>query len=257
MPSALLYFLLAFGAVWLLERQAHRRLQQVFLLLTGHIDAATLLYSFVLLPGVALHELSHAFVALLLGVKVRGFSLRMKRLPAGIIRLGYVEILRTDTLRTSLIGAAPLLAGIAALLIVGDQVFELHRITTALATFNASAITAQMLSIFSAKDAFFWIYVVFTIANGMMPSPSDTRAWPPVAAGCGAISGALTLLVYAIGGAPLLNQITATAAAGDALRWLGSVLTLTAFINAAVILMLSIVAVLLRRVTGRRTVFRR
>ncbi|MCX6017131.1 MAG: hypothetical protein NTZ50_01280 [Chloroflexi bacterium] len=52
MPSALLYFLLAFGAVWLLERQAHRRLQQVFLLLTGHIDAATLLYSFVLLPGV-------------------------------------------------------------------------------------------------------------------------------------------------------------------------------------------------------------
>src|SRR5262245_20568302 len=105
MLFALLIFLLCFGAVLVLERFVHRRLQEFFLLITGHMESATLFYSLVLLPGVALHEVSHAFMALVLGVKVRKLSLWPQRQRSGVVRLGYVEVLRSDNLRSSLIGA--------------------------------------------------------------------------------------------------------------------------------------------------------
>jgi hypothetical protein len=251
MLTTLIFFLVAFGAVLLLEKLVHRRLQEVFLLLTGHMESATLLYSFALLPGVALHELSHAVAALLLGVKVRGFSLRAQRQPSGVVRLGYVEVLRTDPVRTSLIGAAPLFSGIAALLAIGSNVFDLGSMASAIDAADPSAFMNGLLAIFNAKDSFVWIYAVFAIANGMMPSKSDTQAWPPVVAGLGAV----LIGIFALGGQTLLGWIAPGATA--TLNWLGGAFTVTAFINVIVIALLIVLARMLERVTGRKVTFHR
>ena len=80
MIEALVIFLIAFGAVLMLERAVHRMLQTVALLATGHAEPATLVYALPLLPGVALHEGSHALMALLLGVKVRHLDRKSTRL---------------------------------------------------------------------------------------------------------------------------------------------------------------------------------
>jgi hypothetical protein len=251
MLTTLIFFLIAFGAVLLLEKLVHRRLQEVFLLLTGHMESATLLYSFALLPGVALHELSHAVAALLLGVKVRGFSLRAQRQPSGVVRLGYVEVLRTDPVRTSLIGAAPLFFGIAALLAIGSNVFDLGSMASAIDAADPSAFANGLLAIFNAKDSFVWIYAVFAVANGMMPSKSDTQAWPPVVAGLGAVLAG----IFALGGQTLLGWIAPGATA--TLNWLGGAFTVTAFINMIVIALLIALARMLERVTGRKVTFHR
>jgi len=248
MLQDLLLTLLAFGAVWLLERQTHRRLQQVFLLLTGKFDSATLLYSLVLLPGVALHELSHAVAALLLRVRVLGFSLRPRRLSSKSLQLGYVETLRTDVLRSSLIGAAPLFAGVGALLLISREAFGLRDLFTAFAAFDLSGLGAQLRSVFTAPDALLWIYAVFAVANGMMPSPSDTRAWPPVLAGVAVLVGA----AYALAGDTLSDWLRPTVRL--VLQWLGGAFVLTTFINAAVLLVLFVLVRLLERITGRRFV---
>jgi len=251
MLTTLIFFLIAFGAVLLLEKLVHRRLQEVFLLLTGNMESATLLYSFALLPGVALHELSHAAAALVLGVKVRGFSLRAQRQPSGVVRLGYVEVLRTDAVRTSLIGAAPLFAGIAALLAIGSNAFNLGGMASAVDAADPAAFLASLLAIFSANDSFVWIYAVFAVANGMMPSKSDTQAWPPVVAALGAI----IVVIFVLGGQSLLGWIAPGATA--ALNWLGGAFAVTAFINVIVIALLIVLARMLERMTGRKVTFHR
>lgn len=250
MLSTLLLFLVAFGAVLVLERYVHRRLQEVFLLITGHMETATLLYSVVLLPGVALHELSHALMATLLGVRVRRFSLRPERQRNGVVRLGYVEILRSDPWRTSLIGAAPLFAGVAALIVIGALVFDLGSIQSALSNGSTQGLMDQLLALPRATDSWLWIYLVFAIANSMMPSSSDTQSWPPVI-GFVAVFSAVILLV---GGTDLIAALTPFAQ--NVLRWLTAAFALTAFIDVIVVIALWAAAKLLAVVTGRRVEFK-
>ena len=78
----------------LLERWIHQHLHGLALLATGNDDAALLLYALLLLPGVALHELSHWAMARLLGVRTAGMNLWPRRQRDGRIRLyGYCESL--------------------------------------------------------------------------------------------------------------------------------------------------------------------
>ena len=62
-------------------------------------------------PGVALHELSHALMARLLGVQTANLTMVPRRQADGHVRLGSVQVERVDVIRGSLIGLAPLLVG--------------------------------------------------------------------------------------------------------------------------------------------------
>ncbi len=67
------------------------------------------------LPGTYVHELAHFAMAKVLFVKTFGISLKPK-IEKGLIRLGSVEIEKTDFVRRALIGSAPFLFGICFLL---------------------------------------------------------------------------------------------------------------------------------------------
>jgi hypothetical protein len=250
MLISLVAFVAAFGVLLVLERIAHRMLQELTLLLAGQADIAVFLYSIPLLPGVALHELSHACMALLLGVQVRRVSLFPQRQPKGIVRLGAVQVSRSDHLRTSLIGGAPLLSGVLVLGLVGRLVFNGAGVTAALDRGSLAALLAQLVATTRAADALLWFYVVFTVANTMMPSSSDTQAWPPVI-------GFLVLVAVVamiVGGANLVQAVEEPLR--FSLRWLAAVLAITAFVDMLVIASLWLLVRLLERVTNRRIEYR-
>ncbi|MGD8243733.1 MAG: hypothetical protein PVI63_00890 [Anaerolineae bacterium] len=98
----------------LTERWIHRHLQGTMLLLAGDREIAVMLYAVPLMPGILLHEVSHALVARMLGVRVGRISIRPK-LADERIQLGFVPVEETDLVRASLIGLAPLLTGSAVL----------------------------------------------------------------------------------------------------------------------------------------------
>lgn len=133
----------------------------VSLLLFGTTKLGIGLYSFLMLPGTIIHELSHWLVAEILQVRTG----RITIFPDfegedGGQRLGSVATERTDPLRGFLIGVAPFFTGLLALFGLG-RVFALGL----------------------SQNYAWWIlalavYGIVVISNSMLISREDRRTWP-------------------------------------------------------------------------------
>jgi hypothetical protein len=246
MPYDLLLLAISFTAMWLLVNRMHRRLQQVFTLLTRRSSAGEKLYTTVLLPGTAIHETSHALAALLLGVRVRRFSLRPRQISGNALQLGFVETDRADVVRRSLIGAAPLITGVGLLLFITRGVFGLHDIFTAAAALDARAVLTGIAVVFETPYALAWALLVFIIVHGMLPSKSDMLAWPPVLAGV----AALGTLVYTVGGDALREWLRSGAT--SIAHQLGGALLVSLMIQLAASMLIEIIFKLMLRARGYR-----
>jgi hypothetical protein len=247
MWTTVFVFVGTFFLLMVLSRGVHRAMHTVALLLTNNYQTAALLYALPLLPGVALHEVSHALMAILLRVRVRRFTLVPKR-AKGAITLGSVEITRTDHVRMSLIGLAPMMMGMSALTIIGWNVFSLGKLTEIIATGDFRQISNQMYYATQVGDAFFWFYLMFSIANAMMPSASDTVSLPPVLLFLTALAGAVIVTL----GIDWLRFVGPSAI--TTMRWLSAVFVLTAFINVLVLIPLWFVVQALQKITGRQVI---
>ncbi len=194
---ALLPFAWALAALVLLrlsERWIHLRLQELGYRLTGNQAVALALYAIILFPGVLLHELSHWLAAHMMGVRTGRLSL----IPAvrdGKLQLGAVEIYPAglDPLRESLIGGAPLITGCVVLLLIANNLFGIAATRAALTGGNLQAVLALLWQSLRAPDFWLWFYLAFAIANAMMPSSADRRAWPAFAVIAGLLTGVLLL----------------------------------------------------------------
>ena len=240
-----LWLLLALIPLVLLERWIHRHLQGLWLLILRDADMALVMYSLMMLPGVLLHEGSHWVAATFLGVRAGRFSVVPARLPNGTLRLGYVETARADPLRESLIGAAPLIVGVAAIIFMGYSRLGVGPVGEALARGDLLAAIAAVQSMGDRPDFWLWVYLTFTVANSMLPSASDRRAWGPVLL----VAAGLTALVFYAGFGPLLVDSLGGVlerAAGA----LAAGFTLTVGLNLLILPFLLLLEWVVMRVTG-------
>jgi hypothetical protein len=166
--------LILFCALILLTQWITKHIQGIGLLLTQDDQIALVVYFCLILPGVVIHELSHALVASLLGVKVRKFDIGIKRKRRGkSVSLGSVEIAQADPFRSSLIGLAPLVTGSVVVLLIGSQVFGLRPIVVN----DANRLWIELQNIYRTPDFWLWVYFVFAVSNAMLPSTADRHAW--------------------------------------------------------------------------------
>jgi hypothetical protein len=208
--SAFAWFAAALVPLLFLERWIHRHLQGVALLLVGDPEVAVRLYALPLLPGVILHEVSHALSARLLGASVGRISLLPGR-KGDRVQLGFVPVEATGPMRTALIGLAPLAVGCLALLLIGHLGLGLGPVGSALAAGDWETAVAGLAQVVRARDVWVWVYLAFAVSNTMLPSRSDMRAWPVV----------LLFLLAAAGAVALLGLGPALAGPlAGALRWL-------------------------------------
>jgi hypothetical protein len=117
-------------------------------------------FSFIFAPGVILHELSHLLMATVLFVPVGDIDFTPRK-NGNSVKLGSVEIVKTDPIRRSLIGFAPVLVGL--MVTVGIAY---------LFSSNIVFLQSQGVYIFIAA-ILVATHLLFTISNTMFSSSRD------------------------------------------------------------------------------------
>ena len=204
---AFIWFALAFPILLMLQRWIHQHLRGLALLITNKQNWAIILYALILFPGVLLHELSHWFTALLLGVRTGTISLIPKPGRDGSIQLGYVEYYKGSNLgpiRESLIGGAPLIAGTAAILLIAFHIFGVESLAVAIQSGDIDQFTVALGQVFTTPDFLLWLYLIFVISNAMMPSASDRKAWPAFLV----VVGLFVLVLYVVDGELVVDGLS-------------------------------------------------
>lgn len=134
-------------------------IQRFFIFLyriTRNEKKATVLLGLVFLPGTFVHEISHFITALFLLVPVGELNLMPEQIAGGV-KLGSVAIAKTDFIRGSLIGLAPVISG-ASIIFWTISIALSHGYLT-----NPWVIVAL-------------IYMIFQITHTMFSSKQDLHA---------------------------------------------------------------------------------
>ena len=192
----LLWLVIAFAPLILLQRLLHRSIQIIYFILTRRADLAMVLFSLTFFPGVLLHESSHFLAARLLGVRTGRFSILPRPIANGRLQLGYVEMEAADPLRETLIGAAPLLSGMIFVAFAGLNRLNMLQAWSQVQVGGTAAGIPAITSLVSQPDFWLWFYLIFTVSSTMLPSASDRRAWQPMLLVGGGLLG-LSLLAGA------------------------------------------------------------
>lgn len=120
--------------------------------MTGSKKSATHLLAFLFLPGTTIHEISHAITAMVLGVHVGKITL-FPEIEGKYIKLGSVEIARTDMIRRFMIGTAPFFWGTTLLL--------------------SLLFFTEKYALYTTPWIFLIVYGIFEIGNTMFSSKKD------------------------------------------------------------------------------------
>lgn len=130
-----------------------------FYILTHSRKISTLLLAAVFFPGTVIHELSHALMAGILFVPVARIEL-VPQLQGEYIKLGSVEMKKTDIVRSFFVGVAPVLFGSSLL------IFAMYYLSTSFSIFRLAFDTGLLIR-------FLLLYVIFVTANTMFSSRKD------------------------------------------------------------------------------------
>lgn len=239
------WFVLMLAPLIFLQRYLHREIQAVFLLLTRDARLTIVIFQIIFLPGVFLHEASHFLMAKVLRVPTGGFSVIPRALPNGRLQLGYVETAKSDIVRDSLIGAAPLILGTLFVAYMAIYRLDMRVLwdTFRNGQFNLFWLGVRFLP--TVKDFPLWFYLTFTVSSTMMPSESDRHAWLELVISV----GILFSIALLIGAGPWMLD-TVAPLVSNFLSSVAVILGLSSIIHAVLILPTMLVHKLLARLTG-------
>ncbi len=172
LTTFVIFAVLLLVLAWM-SRQVGLLIQEIVLRLTGSIDLAVVILFLVYLPGIIIHEVAHWLMAKLLGLKTGKFRV-WPRKRGKQIGMGSVSVARGGPLADSLVGLAPLIVGSLLVASVGMQVFQSNQMIQLLQQGSwRSAITTTLTTMRLQPDGFVWLYLLFAVANAMLPSSSD------------------------------------------------------------------------------------
>jgi hypothetical protein len=239
------WFIVMLVPLVILQRLLHREIQAVFLILTRDARLTMGIFSVIFLPGVFLHELSHFLMAKTVRVPTGKVSLLPRPLPDGRLQLGYVETAKSDIVRDSLIGAAPLIVGTLFVAYIAIYQLEMRVLWDVLRNRQFNLFWMGVNALPNVKDFYLWFYLTFAVSSTMMPSESDRHAWLELVVSVG-ILFAIALLVGA--GPWMLDKVAPLVS--NFLSSVAVIFGLSAVVHIVLILPTALIHKLLARATG-------
>lgn len=174
---AFLFLAILLFALFFLSRHMTKLFSKLFMKLFHSQHVMIYLLSFIFLPGVVLHELSHLLLANLLFVRTGEVEF-FPEIHDTEVKMGSVAIDRTDPLRRFLIGVAPVIGGLGVLLAASSLLLD-------------TILSWKSMALF---------YVVFQIANTMFSSSKDMEGSIGFLVGMSIIGAILQLLGFSLWG---------------------------------------------------------
>jgi hypothetical protein len=223
------------------SRQISLHIQFPFYTLTRSQNSATLAIFLLFLPGVIIHEAAHWSVARLLGLKTGKFRVWPKR-QGKFIGLGSVSVESRDPVRDSLVGIAPLIVGTVLVTFIGRIIFDTPLVSTLLAEGDWLGAVVAFRQELNRPSGLLWAYLLFTIANAMMPSASDREPLMPVL-----LYSALAILAYIVLGLPLEGAANFMQWLAPTLSNLSSALLFVIVLDVIILAVLYVVRLLIAR----------
>jgi hypothetical protein len=243
--SGLFWFAFMLVPLIFLQRLLHREIQAVFLILSRDARVTMTIFQLIFLPGVFLHEASHFLMAKILGVPTGRFSILPRPLPNGRLQLGYVETARSDIIRDSLIGGAPLIAGTICVAYIAFYHLEMQILLDVLQRGQLNLFWMGVRALPTVPDFYLWFYLAFAVSSTMMPSESDRHAWLELVIAV----GVLFSLILLIGAGPWMwNNIAPLLS--NFLTSVAVVFGLSSLIHIVLVLPTALLHKLLARATG-------
>ncbi|HEX6035500.1 MAG TPA: hypothetical protein VFY83_13750 [Anaerolineales bacterium] len=243
--SGLVWFLFMLVPLIIIQRLLHREIQAVFLILTRDTRVTMGIFSMLFLPGVFLHELSHFVMAKILRVRTGKFSIFPQSLPDGRLQLGYVETAKSDVIRDSLIGAAPLIVGTLFVAYVALYHLQMRVLWDTFRNGQFDLFWLGVRALPQAQDFYLWFYLAFAVSSTMMPSESDRHAWLELLISIAVLFG-LALLFGA--GPWMLSNVAPRLS--TFLSAVAVIFGLSAFVHILLVMPTALIHKLLARLTG-------
>ncbi len=242
----LLWLIVIFLILLVLSRWIERHTQGLGFLLSNNQSTAIWLYFFLFLPGIFIHETSHYVVAKLLVVKVEKFRLWPTVKRGGQLLLGSVEVRGAGPLRHSLIGAAPLFVGSVVVLLIG-HLLHFDVLSEAIAGGDLKRILDVAVESLSTPDFWLWLYILFSVANSMLPSQADRVYWTPVLL----FFGVIAALMVGLDILPVISD-TMQEYTNNFIALMASAFSIAVAVDFFFMLFISILEALIGFTTGRR-----
>lgn len=235
-----------------LEQWLHQHIFKVGWLIFKNFQHTTLIYYTFFLPGVILNQLVYWLVAGVLDVRAdRAIRLPEKQEVAEL-KLNFIKLSKkASPAKVSIISLSPFLAGLLFILIAMNHIFHVN---TAFADFDGTlnSFFTSIGRITSIPDFWLWAYVLFTVANTMMPDFKQIYGLRMILISIGVIF--LILLVIGVG-----DEIANATINGPILSLLNTLSGAFAFVIVIDIVVVGILAIIensIEFVTGDSATFK-
>ncbi len=179
-----------------LERWLHQHIFKVGWLATHNLRTTTVLYYVFFLPGVFLHELMVWLVAGILNVRADRAIAWPEAQAIAELKLNFIKLGKdTSRIRLAIIGLAPLVGGLVVIWLITTSVLNLDLVIGLLRAGSWDAIGSAVNVLLLTPDVWLWVYLMFTVANTMMPERGSLQGWRPYVIGL----SVLLALLYLVG----------------------------------------------------------
>ncbi len=152
-----------------LERWLHQHIFKVGWLIFKNFQHTTLIYYTFFLPGVILNQLVYWLVAGVLDVRAERAIRLPEKQEVAELKLNFIKLSKkASPAKVSIISLSPFLAGLLFILIAMNNIFHVN---TAFADFDGTlnSFFTSIGRITNVPDFWLWAYLLFTVANTMMP----------------------------------------------------------------------------------------
>jgi len=158
-----------------IERWLHQHIFKVGWLVLKNFQNTTLLYYTFFLPGVIINQLVVWLMAGVLDVRAERAIRLPEKQEIGELKLNFIKLSKkASPAKVSIITLSPFLVGLFFILFAMNNIF---RVNVAFADFDNTldGLFRGIGRMTSAPDFWLWAYLLFTVANTMMPDFKQIR----------------------------------------------------------------------------------